>query len=68
MLFVRLYGETLYFPLVFFKVASFTALISVGSVCVTKPGSMIQELLNRYLGRIFLLIGFIWMIVTEVMK
>jgi len=67
MLFARLYEETLYFPLVFFKVASFITLISAGSICVTKPESIVQELLNRYLGRIFLLIGFIWIIISEVL-
>jgi len=67
MLFARLYEETLYFPLVFFKAASFITLISAGSICVTKPESTVHELLNRYLGRIFLLIGFIDMIMLEVM-
>ena len=67
-MFWDLFKTTGYLPLVSFIAAGVLSEISSVSINFVGAGSKVQEILNRYLGRIFLLIGFIWMIVTEVMK
>jgi len=64
-LFSRLMFETGFLPLIAFIISALLSLASAISVFLVSPGSRTQEILNRYLGRIFLLIGFIWIIVTE---
>jgi len=67
-LFSRLMFETGFLPLIAFIISALLSLASAISVFLVSPGSRTQEILNRYLGRIFLLIGFIWIIVTEVVS
>ena len=65
-IFLALLEKTGYLPLVSFKITSILAMISLASINYVGTGSRAQEALNRYLGRIFLLVGFIWMIIVEV--
>ena len=66
-IFLALLGETGYLPLASFIITAVLAMASSVSINYVGAGSMAQEILNRYLGRIFLFAGFIWMIVAEVM-
>jgi len=65
-LFCQLGIETDYLPLIAFIISAILSMLSAFSILFVSPESKVQEILNRYLVRIFLLIGFIWIIVMEV--
>jgi hypothetical protein len=65
-IFCNLAIETGYLPLTAFIISALLCLLSAISIPFVSPESKVQEVLNRYLGRIFLLLGFVWMIVLEV--
>jgi len=66
-IFIKLFMRTSYMPLIFFVMASVLCLASVIGVLYVDPESKVQELLNRYLARMSILVGFISMIMLEVM-
>jgi len=66
-LFIDLFIKTSYTPLIFFAIAGVLCLVSIIGILYVDPGSRVQELLNRYLARISILVGFISMIMLEVM-
>jgi len=65
-LFCLLGMKTGYSPLIAFAVSASLSMLSASSILYVSPESKVQEILNRYLARIFLLIGFVWMIISEV--
>ena len=65
-IFLALLEKTGYLPLASFIITAVLAMASSVSINYVGAGSKVQEALNRYLGRIFLLVGFVWMIITEV--
>jgi len=66
-LFCQLGIEIDYPPLIAFAISAILSMLSAFSISFVSPESKVQEILNRYLARLFLLIGFIWMIVVEVL-
>jgi len=65
-LFCLLGMKTGYPPLIAFVISALLSMLSAMSIPFVSPESKVQEILNRYLARIFLLVGFIWMIIVEV--
>jgi len=66
-LFCQLAIKTYYLPLIAFIISASLSLASAFSIPFVSPESKVQEILNRYLGRLFLFIGFVWMIAVEVL-
>ena len=66
LLFMLVFSRFRYPPLLMFAFTGLVSCVSCLSIIFVKPGSVVQEVLNRYLGRILLLAGFIWIIVMKV--
>lgn len=64
-IFLKILGFTGFMPIIAFNISAGLAMISALSLIWVGVESKVQELLNRYLGRIFLLLGFIIMIVVS---
>jgi len=52
-----------YTPMMAFVISAVCVIISAISIVAVRPDSKAQEIFNRYLGRIFMMIGFVMMIV-----